>query len=131
MNDNQFQQWLKLQERQVVALEKIAIALDALKPEKPAPNYKQSLKNFPTFDWSIIGAEVEKSDHYGAATVLWQGKRFVRRSPENNYGAAIFFTRCVGKDETGKNKYERLITFEPIQELKVRPISRDAESMIQ
>ncbi|PSF33871.1 hypothetical protein C7H19_19295 [Aphanothece hegewaldii CCALA 016] len=131
MNDNQFQQWLKLQERQVAALEKIAIALDRLAPEKPAPNYKQSLKNFPTFDWSSIDAEVEKMDRYGAAIVIWNNQRYVRRSPENSYGAAIFFTRCVGKDETGKNKYERLITFEPIQELKVRPISRDAESMIQ
>jgi hypothetical protein len=114
----------------VEALERIAIALEGIKPEKPAPNYKKDLKNFPDFNWEQIGAQVEKKDQYGAATVLWNAQRYVRRSPENAYGTAIFFTRCVGKDETGKNKYERLITFEDVKEIKVRPISQEAESII-
>lgn len=118
-------------ERIANALERIAIALETAQGEKPAPNYKQDLKNFANFDWNSIGAEVEKSDRYGVATVIWQGKRFVRRSPENAYGAAIFFTRCVGKDEDGRNKYERLITFTPVEEIKVRAISREAESLIK
>ena len=130
MNQDQFQELLKVQQRQVEALERIAIALEGMKPEKPAPNYKKDLKNFPDFNWEQIGAQVEKKDQYGAATVLWNAQRYVRRSPENAYGTAIFFTSCVGKDETGKNKYERLITFEDVKEIKVRPISREAESII-
>jgi hypothetical protein len=130
MNQDQFQELLKVQQKQVEALERIAIALEGMKPEKPAPNYKKDLKNFPDFNWEQIGAQVEKKDQYGAATVLWNAQRYVRRSPENAYGTAIFFTRCVGKDETGKNKYERLITFEDVKEIKVRPISREAESII-
>jgi hypothetical protein len=118
-------------ERIVNALERIATALEVAQGEKPAPNYRKDLKNFADFDWNSIGAEVEKSDRYGVATVLWQGKRFVRRSPENAYGAAIFFTRCVGKEEDGRNKYERLITFTPADEIKVRAISREAESMLR
>jgi hypothetical protein len=109
MNQDQFQELLKVQQKQVEPLERIAIALEGMKPEKPAPNYKKDLKNFPDFNWEQIGAQVEKKDQYGAATVLWNAQRYVRRSPENAYGTAIFFTRCVGKDETGKNKYERLI----------------------
>jgi len=130
MNQDQFQELLRVQQRQVEALERIAIALEGMKPEKPAPNYKKDLKNFPDFNWEQIGAQVEKKDQYGAATVLWNAQRYVRRSPENAYGTAIFFTRCVGKDEMGKNKYERLITFEDVKEIKVRPISREAESII-
>jgi hypothetical protein len=130
MNEQQFQAWLNIQQRQAAALERIAIALEALQPEKPAPNYKQDLKNFATFDWGKIGTQVEKRDQYGAATVLWNGQRYVRRSPENAFGAAIFFTRCIGKDTEGKNKYERLITFEAARDIQVRPISREAESLL-
>lgn len=74
MTNEQFQQWLKVQERQIAALERIAQALEAIKPERPAPNYKQSLKNFPSFDWASIDAEVEKADRYGAAVVVWGNK---------------------------------------------------------
>jgi hypothetical protein len=131
MNEQQFAIFCKIQERQVAALERIAIALEAMKPEKPAPNYRQDLKNFATFDWSKIEAQVEKTDQYGVAVVLWNGQRYLRRSPENAFGAAIFFTRCIGKDETGKNKYERLITFESKGDIAVRPISREAESLLR
>ena len=50
---------------------------------------------------------------------------------DNAYGAVIFFSRCIGKAEDGSNQYERLITFEPLSELKVEPISRKAEQVIQ
>ncbi len=130
MTNEQFQQWLQIQEKQLTALEKIAAALEMLTPEKSTPNYRYDLKKFPTFDWSSIHAEVERKDRYGAATVIWQGKRYVRRSPENGFGAAIFFTRCIGKSENGHNQYERLITFEALNNLQVRPISREAEAEI-
>lgn len=97
MNQDQFQELLKVQQKQVEALERIAIALEGMKPEKPAPNYKKDLKNFPDFNWEQIGAQVEKKDQYGAATVLWNAQRYVRRSPENAYGTAIFLRDVLAK----------------------------------
>ena len=55
--------------------------------------------------------------------------RYKRRSPSNSYGAVIYFSRAVGKDEKGNTQYERLITFEPFANLTVEPISRKAEAI--
>jgi hypothetical protein len=112
------------------ALERIATALELTAGEKPAPNYREDIKNYPKFDWTSIGAEVLKADRYGAGLVRWRGKNYTRRSPQNNFGTTVFFSRCTGKDETGRNVYERLITFSPVEEVKIRPISREAESSI-
>lgn len=116
-------------ERLIGVVERIARALEASNPEPPAPNYKADIKEYPDYQWDAIGAEIEQVDRYGAATVLWRGKRFVRRSPENSYGAVVFFSRCVGKDESGKDKYERLITFEK-SDHKVRSISPEVEGLL-
>lgn len=113
------------------SLERIAIALEANMATRSAPNYQALLEDFHSFNWEEIGAAIKKVDNYGVATVLWGGNRFVRRSPENSYGAAIYFSRCIGKDETGKNQYERLITFKPQSEIKIRPISREAEGLLK
>ncbi len=129
MDDFQ-QKILNLTLRQAIALEKIAQILERFLPRQPAPNYKAILENFPNYDWSSIGAEIETSDRFGVASVIWQGDRYKRRSPQNAYGTVIYFSRCVGKNEDGTNKYERLITFEPFQDLKVQPISRNAEIAI-
>lgn len=112
------------------SLERIAIALESNRSER-APNYQATLEEFANFDWQAIGATVEKSDSFGVATVIWQGNRYVRRSPENAYGATIYFSRAIGKDEMGRNQYERLITFKPQSEIKVRPISRDVENLLK
>ena len=112
-------------------LERIAVALEANMATQSAPNYQALLEDFHSFNWEEIGAEIEQVDKYGVATVLWSGNRFVRRSPDNSYGAAIYFSRCIGKDELGKNQYERLITFKPQSEVKARPISREAEGLLK
>lgn len=130
MASNETVRLVEASERIAVALEKIAQLLEQSLP-CPAPNYKAILEEFPRFDWEAIGAQVEMKDNYGVATVIWNGERYKRRSPSNAYGAVIFFSRCSGKDEDGKNKYERLITFEPFETLKAEPISRSAEELIK
>ena len=131
MNPEQFQQWINLQERQAIALEKIAQLLARSLPRQPAPNYKAILEQFNEYDWSSINAQVELTDQYGVSSVIWQGDRYKRRSPNNKYGAVIYFSRAVGKDERGNTQYERLITFEPFANLTVERISPKAESIIK
>ncbi len=121
MTPDQFNLWLEVQHRQITALEQIAEALDRLAPNT-APNYQRSLEEFRSFAWESINATIERSDQYGAAIVNWRGYQFVRRSPSNKFGEAIWFSRCVGKDETGENKYERLITFKPTSKAQVDAI---------
>jgi hypothetical protein len=82
----------------------------------PAPNYQRPLSEYPTFDWPSIGATILNRDGDGATAVEWNGQVFIRRSPDNAFGAAIWFNRSVGRDSDGKNKYVRLITFKPPSE---------------
>lgn len=99
-DQNQWRLFLEIQHRQMIALEKLADAVQQLVPvSRAAPNYQYQLENFNTFDWSSIGVTVERSDQFGAAIVSWRGLQFVRRSPANKFGEAIWFSRCTGKDE--------------------------------
>jgi DdrB-like protein len=82
----------------------------------PAPNYRRPLSDYRDFDWASIGAIVLKEDKDGATEVEWNGQVFTRRSPENHFDSAVWYSRCVGKDSDGKNKYLRLITFKPPSE---------------
>jgi hypothetical protein len=120
--------WLQIQQRQMLALEKIsaqlermAIALDRLSP-RTAPNYQFPLESFRGFDWSAIGATVDKSDQHGAAVVSWNGQQYTRRSPSNKFDPAVWFSRCVGKGDDDKNVYERLVTFKPLSKTEVDPL---------
>lgn len=131
MNPNQFEQWIAIQLRQTIALEQIAQLLQQQLPRQPAPDYQSILEKFKHFDWQEIGATVEMSDPYGAALVKWNGKLYQRRSPDNAYGAVIYFSRCIGKSDNGTNEYERLITFKPAQNIDVQPLSRKAEGLIK
>lgn len=131
MNQSQFEQWMAIQERQAASLEKIAQYVQQQLPRQPAPNYQALLEKFQHFDWTSIGATVEMNDSYGAAVVNWNGNLYQRRSPDNAYGAVIYFSRCIGKGEDGNNEYERLITFKPVKEINVNPISRKAEGLIR
>jgi hypothetical protein len=79
----------------------------------PAPNYRRPLSDYQDFDWGTIGAIVLKEDKDGATEVEWNGQVFTRRSAENHFDAAVWYSRCVGKDSDGKNKYLRLISFKP------------------
>lgn len=92
------------------------------------PSYKRPIGEYLTFDWSSIGAEVVKSDEFGPSVVEWNGKLWTRRSPENKFGEAIWFSAPAGKDADGNVKYDRLITFKPLADAE--PISRGAERQI-
>ncbi len=122
MTPEQIQLLLDLQFRQTLALEKIAGVLEQLN-SKEAPNYEYPLESFRDFDWSSIGAQVIRKDQFGAAIVSWNGKQFVRRSPSNKFAAALWFSKCIGKDEDGSNKYQRLITFKSLNNKEVEPVS--------
>ncbi|MEI2582362.1 single-stranded DNA-binding protein [Scytonema sp. PRP1] len=128
MTPEQIHTWLQIQQRQTLALEKMAAslermtaALERLAP-RTAPNYQYSLESFRSFDWSAIGATVERKDQHGAAIVSWNGQQYIRRSPSNKFDPAIWFSRCTGKAEDGSNAYERLITFKPISTAEVEPV---------
>lgn len=122
MTNDQFDQFITVLSQLAIGIDRIACALESQAKETPAPNYQRPLEQFADFDWASIGATVERSDQYGAAIVSWRGQQFIRRSPSNKFGEAIWFSRCVGKDEQGENRYERLITFKPVSKVEVEPV---------
>lgn len=124
MNDQQFEIIVDLLARILDQLETISSS-----HEIKAPQLCKPLKEFKNFDWQSIGAKILQSDRFGAAVVEWRSREYIRRSPENKFGTAIFFSRSIGIDQnTGKNSYERLITFKEIA--NAEPISRKAESKL-
>lgn len=106
-----------IRDRQVKALERIALALERLAPPVRIPNYQFPLEAFPTFDWESIGASVEQADRSGPSVISWQGLLFMRREPANPFRETIWFARCTGKDERGDPIYQRLITFRLLAEV--------------
>lgn len=123
MTPEQTNLWLEIQHRQLLALESIAASIQQLVPANTAaPNYQRPLETFARFDWESVRVTVERSDQYGAAIVSWRGLQFVRRSPSNKFGEAIWFSRCTGKDDSGENKYERLITFKVLSRVEIEPV---------
>jgi hypothetical protein len=95
----------------------------------PAPNYQRPLSEYHSFDWSSIGAGVLKEDEDGVSSVEWNGQVFTRRSPNNRFDAAIWFSRCVGKDSDGNNRYVRLITFKAASDAE--PIAAKAKKAVR
>lgn len=123
MTPEQVELWLEIQHRRLLALERIALAVEALAPLALAsPNYQHILEDFARFDWESIGATVQRSDQHGAAIVIWRGQQYFRRCPSNKFGEAIWFSRCTGKGEDGQNQYERLITFKPVSKREIEPV---------
>ncbi len=112
-------------------LERVAKSLEEAEAQKEAPNYQLHLEEFATFDFSSIGATIERCDGQGAAIVNWKGKQFIRRSPVNKYEPVVFFSRCIGKDEQGENRYERLCTFKSLDKVEVEPIADKATKLIR
>jgi hypothetical protein len=111
------------------ALEGIERLLQSSIPTNESPNFTADLHAFPDFDWSSIDATVEDSDEFGPRSVRYSGKSYFRRSPENKYAEAIWYSRSTGvKDEDGKTVFARLITFK--KPVDVGPISRGAEKAI-
>lgn len=87
------------------------LAIQRIQINNLPTDYQYDLSAFPNFDWDTIGARIVHSDRYGAAAVTWGGHTYIRRSPQNKFGDAIWFSRCKGKGESGENVYVRLITF--------------------
>lgn len=130
MTPQDFQTYLNIQKLQIQTLSRIADALEQLAPPK-APNYQLSLESWSKFDWASIGAKVEMSDHYGAAVVLWRGLQFQRRSPNNKFGVAVWFSRACGKNDLGELQYERLCTFKPLRRIEVDPLPQKVTQMLR
>jgi hypothetical protein len=110
---NQLERQTELLERLVMAVEQRPIA---------APNYDAHLRSFDVFDWGGIGAQVEETDADGVTQVRWRGHLYRRRSPDNKFPSVIWFSRSVGKDEAGNNRYERLITFKSLSDTDPLPL---------
>jgi hypothetical protein len=111
------------------SLEEIERLLRGGQPINEAPEYTADIGRYLTFDWSSIDATVEDSDEFGPRSVRWNGKSYYRRSPENKFGEAIFFSKSSGhRDEGGNVVFHRLITFR--KPTDVGPISRGAEKAI-
>lgn len=104
----------------------------ALAPQ--APNYRYPIADFPTFDWSQMGAEVIRNDSFGASEVRWGGYVWTRRAPQNKFSEAVWFSRPNGKNAAGDVQYVRLITFkdsadaEPLPPKVEQKIERKANS---
>lgn len=97
-------------ERLITVLERIAVALEGGSSSAVGPRYTKSIDEFRDFNWTSIGAVVEKSDRYGPAVVRWQNHLYVRRSKED-FGGDLWYSRSLGKDDNGKSKYDVLIKF--------------------
>lgn len=104
-------QWLQ---RNTMALEAIRDTLTAIRQSimtDHVPNYQHDLAAFSRFDWSSIAATVVERDRYGVSAVSWGGHEYKRRSPQNKFADAIWFSRCTGSGDNGEKVYQRLITF--------------------
>lgn len=123
MNNDQFELLLH-------TLNRIATALEANQPDQKCPDVQVELKEFPNFDWESIGCKVVNRDHDGVSVVSWNNRLYRRRSPNNKYGPVVFFSRCIGKDESG-NIYERLIKFSEIKADDIEPISLKAQQYLR
>lgn len=112
--------------RVVGLLDKISQQLESANVE--APDLYYLLSEFRSFDWKKIGAEVIASDDDGPTSVKWRGRTFARRSPNNKYGEAIWFSRKTGTAPNGDTTYERLITFK--QPTEADPLPRKVTAAI-
>jgi hypothetical protein len=95
----------------------------------PAPNYQRSLSEYPIFDWPSIGATVLSRDDDGVTAVEWNGQVFTRRSPNNKFAEAVWFSRHLGQDADGNKRYARLISFRALSDAE--PIAAKAKKAIR
>ncbi|MGF1490600.1 MAG: single-stranded DNA-binding protein [Prochloraceae cyanobacterium] len=112
----------KLNQKILLTQQKIAAKLEILindlenDLELKDPDYQKNLADYQNFDWSSIGAKVIVKDSDGVSSVEWGGKIYKRRSPDNKFTPAIWFSRHDGE------QYQKLITFKKID--PAEPISR-------
>jgi len=116
VSEKQIEQLLFLHSQQAASLERIADLIEAFvrNTEEAASisryRYYKSLREYPGFNWSSIGAALVDSDESGATAIVWKNKRYTRRA-NAKYSSDIWFACAAGKDEEGNNKYDNLIIF--------------------
>jgi hypothetical protein len=126
MNDTQAERLLSLLGNIAASLERLSAGEQD--PEA-VPEWTYPIENFATFNWQLHDITILATDDDGPTLVQWNGKTFKRRNPENAYGPAIWFSRCVGKSADGKNEYAKLLIFKTMAD-KIRPVSREVEKLI-
>ncbi|MDR3572822.1 MAG: single-stranded DNA-binding protein [Anaerolineaceae bacterium] len=104
-------------------ISRIADALEKLanNGEPVSPDLVRPIEDFSKFEWESINASVVRFDSDGPTHVEYDGAVWTRRSPQNKYDSAIFFSRANGKDAEGNVKYLRLITFKTIKDADPLP----------
>lgn len=127
MNEEQFKNLLAVLQGIEFQLKRIADCKEET-GEVETPDIRTTLDRFTNFDWESIGAQVLASDEDGATMVSWRNKTYSRRSPQNKFESAIWYSRCTGKNPDGTNIYERLITFKEAAE--VDPLPRKVANLV-
>jgi hypothetical protein len=111
-------------------LNRIASALETIAMSNAkAPNIQRPIESYANFDFDSIGAQVKAADQFGATALDWGGFIWTRRSPQNKFGEAIWFSRAIGKREDGSNEYARLISFKKFGEAE--PLPRKVEAIVE
>jgi hypothetical protein len=109
---------------------RIASALETIAMSNAkAPNLQRPIEAYANFDFDSIGAQVKSADQFGATALDWGGFIWTRRSPQNKFGEAIWFSRAIGKKEDGSNEYVRLISFKKFGEAE--PLPRKVEAIVE
>lgn len=104
------------------SLKRIETAQLAIASQHP-PNWKRPLASYQNGWPAAINAFIVAEDDLGPTVVSWMGHTYTRRCGENKkYGAAIWFSRSVGKDEDGSTRYARLITFSSDSTAQAEPL---------
>lgn len=111
---------LKAQNKNLADIAESLRAISAVSAPK-APNYSRPMTEYKNFDWKSIGATVTANDPAGVTSVEWGGFTWTRRSPQNKFATAIWFSRPEGKDADGNVRYVRLITFKAPTEAEPLP----------
>lgn len=110
--------------------DRIARALEQLAMSNAKePNFSKPIESYRDFDFETIGATIKARDEHGATALEWGGFIWTRRSPQNKFGEAIWFSRPLGKKEDGSVDYARLITFRKFTEAE--PLPRKVEAIIE
>jgi hypothetical protein len=126
MNDERL---IQLMAAQTAALGRIANALEAIAlTNAPAPNFVKPISIYADFDFTRIGARVNARDPHGPTELEWGGYLWTRRSPQNKFGYAIWYSRATGKDADGNVKYARLISFKQMGEAE--PLPHKVEALV-
>lgn len=109
-----FQAYLNLQKLENEALQRIADLLEraiclmdqVLAQSSSGPRYMATAKEYPTFNWGAIGAEILRRDRDQLPDLIkWREQIYARRAKPDQDGN-IWFSRSLGNGE-----YDVLIRF--------------------